>query len=103
VLTNNLYKIPSSVTRFLEVSTWLSVAFAVRALPLDITFPTQTVRPTEPGSPTSARLRQLLTALTAPFTFAPVAFVPERLSVHKGKKLRKQAEFFVIVNYDLFS
>ena len=68
------------------MSKWLSVAFAVRALPLDITFPTLTVRPTEPGSPISVRLRQLLTVLTVPFTFTPVAFVPERLSALKGQK-----------------
>ncbi len=42
-----------------EVSKWLNVAFAVRALFSDITFPTPTVRPTELGSPTSARLRLL--------------------------------------------
>ncbi len=44
---------------FWEVEKWLSVAFAVRALPSDITFPTLTVKQTEPGSLTSVRLRLL--------------------------------------------
>ena len=44
-------------TRFQEVYKWLSAAYAVRALHSDTTFPTPTARPTEPGSPTFARLR----------------------------------------------
>ena len=42
-----------------EVSKWLNVAFAVRALLLDTTYPTPTVRQTELGSPTFARLKLL--------------------------------------------
>ncbi len=68
------------------MSKWLNAAFAVRALLSDIMFPTLTVRPTEPGSPTFARLRQLLTVLTVPFMFALVAFVQERSSAPKGQK-----------------
>ena len=68
------------------MSKWLSAVSAVRALLSDITFLTPTVRPTEPGSPTSVRLRLLLTELTLLFPFAPVAFVLERSSAHKGLK-----------------
>jgi hypothetical protein len=69
-----------------EVSKWLSAVSAVRALPLDITFPTLTVKPTEPGSLTSVRLRQLLTEPIRLFPFALVAFVPVRLSALKVLK-----------------
>ena len=68
------------------MSKWLNVAFAVRALLLDTTYLTLTVRLTEPGSPTSVRLRQLLTELISPFMFAPVAFVRERLSALNAPK-----------------
>ena len=53
----NLYKITLERAGFLEVSKWLSAVFAVRALLSDTTCLTPTVRPTEPGSPTSVRLR----------------------------------------------
>jgi hypothetical protein len=43
---------------FREVSKWLSVAFAARVLLSDTTYPTPTVRQTEPGSLTFVRLRQ---------------------------------------------
>ena len=46
----NLYKITLARAGFLEVSKWLSAVSAVRALLSDTTFPTLTVRPTEPGS-----------------------------------------------------
>ena len=62
------------------MSKWLNVAFAARASLLVTTFLTLTVRPTELGSPISVRLRQSLTVLISPFTFAPVAFVQERSS-----------------------
>jgi hypothetical protein len=68
------------------VSKWLSAVSAVRALLSDITFPTLTVKPTEPGSLTSVRLRQLLTEPIRPFPFALVAFVPVRLSALKVLK-----------------
>ncbi len=45
--------------KFLGGIKWLSVAYAVRVLFLDTMFPTPTVRQTELGSPTSARLRPL--------------------------------------------
>ena len=79
------------------MSKWLSVAFAVRALPSDITFPTLTVRPTEPGSPISVRLKQSLTVLIVPFTFVPVAFVQERLSALKGQKNSAEVRSFLII------
>jgi hypothetical protein len=53
----NLYKITLARAGFLEVSKWLSAVSAVRALFLDTTYLTPTARPTEPGSPTSVRLR----------------------------------------------
>jgi hypothetical protein len=82
--------------RILEVSKWLSAVFAVRALPLDTTFLTLTVRPTELGSLTFVRLRPLLTEHTRQFVFAPVAFAPERSSVPKSKTPLTKAEFFVM-------
>ena len=82
------------------MSKWLSVAYAVRALFSDITFPTLTVRPTELGSPTSVRLRLLLTDLIRLFPFAPVAFAPVRLSVLKLKKTSADASgsLFAIID-----
>ena len=68
------------------MSKWLSAVSAVRALFSDTTYLTPTVRPTEPGSLISARLRLSLTEPTLPFPFAPVAFVPERSSALKGLK-----------------
>ncbi len=80
---------------FWEVQKWLSVAFAVRALLSDTTCLTLTVRQTEPGSPTSARLKRLLTVAILLFRFAPVAFVPERSSAHKvPKNSVGRTEFF---------
>ena len=77
------------------MSKWLNAVSAVRALLSDTTFLTLTVRPTEPGSLTFVRLRQLLTEQTNPFTFAPVAFVQERLRAHKRhEKTPLRAEFF---------
>ena len=74
---------------------WLNVAFAARALLSDTMFPTLTARQTEPGSPTSARLRQLLTVPISPFTFALVAFVQERSSALNGaEKLRRRGGAF---------
>ena len=66
------------------MSKWLSAVSAARALPSDTTCLTLTARPTEPGSPTFVGLRLKLTAQTLPFTFALVAFVPERSNVRKA-------------------
>jgi len=68
----------------LEVSKWLSAASAARAFPSDTTSLTLTARPTEPGSPTFVGLRLKLTAQIQLYTFAPVAFVPERSSARKA-------------------
>ena len=80
---------------------WLNVAFAARALLSDTTCLTLTARQTEPGSPTSARLRQLLTVPISPFTFALVAFVQERSSaLNCAEKLRRVGGAF---SYILFN
>ena len=62
---------------------WLNAVSAARALFSDITYLTPTARPTEPGSPTFVELRLKLTVQTLLFTFALVAFAPERSSVFK--------------------
>ena len=79
---------------------WLSVVYAVRALPLDTTFLTLTVRQTELGSLTFVRLRLLLTEQTRPFRFALVAFAPVRLSALNYKKTSadKSGSLFAIVD-----
>jgi len=79
---------------------WLSVVYAVRALPLDTTFLTLTVRQTELGSLTFVRLRLLLTEQTRPFRFALVAFAPVRLSALNYKKTSADASgsLFAIVD-----
>ncbi len=46
---------PVFKTRFQEVYKWLSAAYAVKALHSDTMFLTLTVKPTELGSPISAR------------------------------------------------
>ena len=74
--------------------------YAVRALPLDTTFLTLTVRQTELGSLTFVRLRLLLTEQTRPFRFALVAFAPVRLSALNYKKTSayKSGSLFAIVD-----
>ena len=64
---------------------WQNVIFAERALSLDRTSLTPTVRPTECGSPTFARLEPLLTELIPPCTYAPDACALARLPAFESK------------------